>query len=358
MSLEKSLFAFNLPYNQSSCYWLAVFTGRDDMGGDNSMLWNALTTHGMQVSGGTEEMYVTRIDGGWQPAWKAVRDIILRYDITNNVEVSLIASELQPEAQEFGFRRKPVGELDKLCESLWLGEAMLEDRLVSYMQPVLDKRGKVFGYEAFARIETAEKPIGGGEIIEASRCLNAEYMLDRYLHLKAIKTFIASDLDGFLFINLIPGFIHRPEKYLEGLSDSARFNGMPSRQIVLDFTRSEIPRDISHLKSILDYCRSHGYLLSLDDISSIPVTKKILETVKPDFIKLDIALVKNASGMNEQRTISDLVSMAHSAGATVIAEGVETEAVHMELMRLDVDLFQGYLFSPPVAVSILKKAAG
>jgi EAL domain-containing protein (putative c-di-GMP-specific phosphodiesterase class I) len=226
------------------------------------------------------------------------------------------------------------------------------------MQPVLDKRGKIFGYEAFARMETNEKPIGGGQIIEAGRHLNAEYMLDRYLHLKAIRTFISSDLGGFLFINLIPGFIHRPEKYLEGLTEAAKFNGMPSKQIVLDFTKSETPRDISHLKAIFDYCRSHGYLLSLDDISSVAMAKKILETVKPDFIKLDIELVRSCMSENNQRTISELVSIAHTSGATLIAEGVENAETHNELLKTGVDLFQGYFFSPPVAVSQLKNVVG
>ena len=355
MHLEKAPLSFNLPYNQSSYYWLAVFTKFENISSDNQMLDNALLAYGMKEIRG---IYMLKIAQPWQNEWQKIHEIIERYDITGNVEVALIASEIEPDLQEFEFKRKKTEELNKVAESLWLGNAMLADDIVCYMQPVLDKRNKVFGYEAFARIETGEKTVGGGKIIEASRNLNAEYMLDRYLHLKAISTFISSDLDGFLFINLIPGFIHRPEKYLEGLSDSAKYNGMPSKQIVLDFTRSEIPRDISHLKAILEYCRSQGYLLSLDDISSIPVTKKILETVKPDFIKLDITLVKNATGAQEQRTISDLVAIAHSAGATIIAEGVETEEVHNELLKTGVDLFQGYLFSPPVAVSTLKKATG
>ena len=36
--------------------------------------------------------------------------------------------------------------------------------------------------------------------------------------------------------------------------------------------------------------------------------------------------------------------------ATVIAEGVETQEIHQALQLLGVDLFQGFLFSPPVPV--------
>lgn len=354
MNAEKIPFSFNLPYNQSSLYWLAVFPLKDD-----AAFVKALTEHGMHKIAPQSGAYVIKIDKSWEVTWKAVREIIESHNMHGKVEVALLpGNEGQPDPEETGFTRKTVDLLNQVADSLWLGKALLEDRLVCYMQPVLDKRGKVFGYESFARVETAEKPIGGGKIIEASRHLNAEYMLDRYMHLKAIKTFITSDLDGFLFINLIPGFIHRPEKYLEGLSEAAKYNGMPSKHIVLDFTKSETPRDISHLKAIFDFCRSRGYLLSLDDISSPAMAQKILETVKPDFIKLDIDLVNHCTNTKEQRVISELVSIAHAAGATLIAEGVETEAIHQELLKAGVDLFQGYFFSPPVAVSQLKSVAG
>lgn len=353
MNADKIPFTFNLPYNQSSTYWLAVYSQSDAQ-----TLRQSLTENGMTDLDGADDACVMKIAGSWENAWKTVKESILSHNMKDAVEVSLLTGENQPDPQEFQFTRKSFDILDKIASSLWLGEAMLDDRIVCYMQPVFDKRNKVFGHEAFARIETADKPVGGGQIIEASKYLNAEYMLDRYLHLKAIRTFISSDLEGFLFINLIPGFIHRPEKYLEGLSESAKFNGMPSKQIVLDFTQSETPRDMSHLKSIFDYCRSHGYLLSMDDISSVAMAKKILETVRPDFIKLDINLVRSALEAQAQRTIAELVSMAHATGATIIAEGVETEETHTELLKAGVDLFQGYLFSPPVAVSKLKNIVG
>jgi EAL domain-containing protein (putative c-di-GMP-specific phosphodiesterase class I) len=47
----------------------------------------------------------------------------------------------------------------------------------------------------------------------------------------------------------------------------------------------------------------------------------------------------------------------HAIGATVIGEGIETEEVHQALRALGVDLFQGYLFSPPMPVeAALKKS--
>ena len=348
MTVEKVPFAFNLPYNQPSSYWLAIFSNSD-----NQFFHKELSNLGINKLGA---VYTTKLDKSWSNGWQNISSIIKKHNLQNEIEVALIASDKQPDANEFLFIKKSPDSMDKIVDSLWLGQAIIDDSIICYMQPVIDKRNKVFGYEAFARIETSEGVIGGGKIIAASRDLNAEYLLDRYLHLKAIKSFISSDLEGFLFINLLPGFIHRPEKYLEGLADYAKYNGMPAKQLVLDFTRSEISSDINQLKAIFEYANQKGYSFSLDDISSVAVAKRIFEAIHPDFIKLDINLVKTALVAKEQSTINELVAIAHSFGVTVLAEGVESKEIHNELLKSGVDLFQGYYFSPPMAISQLKKA--
>lgn len=351
MNFAKANVNFHLPYNQSETYWLALFPHSLD-----AALSSSLMSLGLQV---IEGGFALRLSKSWAEGWKNVRAAIAQHGSAETCEVALIPSDAPPGLQDYHMAKTTVAAIDVLADSLWLGDAMLEDRVVSYMQPMLDKRGKVFGYEAFARVETPNgPPIGGGKIIEASKGLNAQYILDRHLHVKAVTSFISSDLEGFLFINFVPGFIHRPEKYLEGLTDAAKFNGMPAKQIVLDFTRCESPNDLHQMKAIFDYCRAKGYSLSLDDISSTPLAKKILDAIRPDFIKLDIALVRGALGGEQQKTIAELVALAHSVGVTVAAEGVESQEIHNELMKAGVDLFQGYLFSPPVAVSTLKKAVG
>jgi len=350
MNSEKNILSFNLPYNQSSHYWLAVLNVNEYFSGDNSALYERMAEYGMQKIQDSDNVYCICLPNQWEENWKQCYQLIREYDVTGLVEVSLLPGDQQPALADFIYTRKSLAAIENIAQSLWLGRAMLGDAVICYMQPVMDRRNKIFGYESFARIETPEMPIRGDSIIEASRNLNAEYMLDRYLHLKAISTFVEGNLEGFLFINLISGFIHRPEKYLEGLADSARTHGMVAKHIALDFTHSEIPKDTSQLQSILSYCRSQGYLLSLDDISSPTIAGKILEVVKPDFVKLDIKLVREAGHYETQTIIRDLVKMAHKTGATVIAEGVETQEIHEVLLGADVDLFQGYLFSPPKAV--------
>ncbi len=43
-----------------------------------------------------------------------------------------------------------------------------------------------------------------------------------------------------------------------------------------------------------------------------------------------------------------IIMLAHSVGLKVVAEGTETEEQITELKRLDCEMAQGYLYSPPV----------
>ena len=64
--------------------------------------------------------------------------------------------------------------------------------------------------------------------------------------------------------------------YLEGLSETAKGFGIVAKHIVLDFTKSETPRDIAHMRNVCEYGRSRGYSIALDDIASVENAKKLL----------------------------------------------------------------------------------
>lgn len=344
---------FNLPFNQSDEYWICIVVVQNTR---LSALESTLLAAGMSRIKDSLPTYIIRSPKAWNENWKVLRGIIDSVDALGDIEVAVVSYTEKPQSEEMHLNRKAVQVIDAVAENLWLGSAMMEDRVRCHMQPVMDKRGKIFGYEAFARILTPDGSfLSGGKIFSASRHLNVEHLLDRLLHIEAVKTFIQSDLEGFLFVNFVPGFIHRPEKYLEGLTEAAKIYNMQAKHVVLDFTRAETPRDALHLRGIFDYCRSKGYSVSLDDINSVAMATRLIDVIRPDFIKLDMGLVRSVTKPIEHAIIRDLVELAHANGCQVIGEGVETEEVHEKLKDVGVDLFQGYLFAAPSAASARKE---
>ena len=336
----------HLPYNQYDAYWICILPKEEiyDQG-----FKNKLTTLGFTERGEDQRYHASFAGKHWGELWAKLRDAAS--DMFEEINVAIIAGEDEPDQAQISFSHKPATEIDQIYQALWLGDAVLNNEVVCHLQPVMSKDSRVVGHESFARVVQSDgKVIGGGDIIEASRNLGIEYALDRYLHVQAIKTFMQGGLNGYLFVNFFPGFIQRPEVYLEGLTEAVRMHSMISKQVVLDFTESEHEHDMDHMKRVTDFCRSKGYAIALDDVASIDNAKKLIPEVRPDFVKLARRITAQSQRSSDLPLLRDIVDLSHNNGAVVIGEGVEDEEVFTVLKQLDVDMFQGYLFSAPVEI--------
>ena len=97
--------------------------------------------------------------------------------------------------------------------------------------------------------------------------------------------------------------------------------------------------------------RSHGLRFSLDDFgtgySSLAYLKRLpLDQFKIDRTFVQDILVDASSGAIAQT----IISLSRAMGLPVIAEGVETAEQRDFLAGLGCHMFQGYLFSRPLAL--------
>lgn len=315
----------------------------------SEQLKTALMSLGMAPMGQQSLCYTICPDGSWGKIWPAISAELARLKATAGTKVSVIAGETRPTAEDAACQHRSVEETDTLSLHMWLPEAIEENRLLCRFQPVMDRRGEVFGYESLVRgVGENGGIITGGDIFRAGKALRIEHLIDRHLHELAVRTFTEEKRSGFLFINLVPGFIQRPEFYFEGLREAAARCYLNARQIVMDCTNSESSKDIRQLQAIVKYCQSQGYLVSLDDIESVQTAAQMLKTLEPEFIKLDMRLVHRVlEDESAKATIHQLVELTRNTRCMLIAEGVETQAQYDVLANAGVGLFQGYLFSPP-----------
>lgn len=340
---------FNLPLHQSNQYWLSFFAPEGDV---------PLAVAGVLKAAGAKlqaDGYVLRTGKAWQQGWNGVYTQLKQAGALVAVEVGISPLDAPPATRQ-DVSLKSCEAMQAMADSMWLGDALLENRVMCYLQSVHSSKERVFGYESFARVRMPDgKIIGGLQIMTAAKALGIEHMIDRHLQVEAIRTFAASAFHGFLFVNFFPGFIHRPAVYLEGLGDTAKQAGIVSKHIVLDLTNAEKPRDMAHIKSVCEYGRSRGYSVALDDVASVEVAQRMIHEVRPDFVKIDMHLVRDVAMPATRDTIAMIVQLVHGAGGTVIAEGVETDAIFDALKVLGVDLYQGYLFAAPEPVEMAMK---
>lgn len=294
-------------------------------------------------------LHALKTTDNWREAWlKLAHGVTSHSPLGVGHRAAVIAANELPPLQEINLSLRNFNEIDAVANNLWLIEDVNQGRLGCYMQRVIDRRGKVVGYEAFARMESADGGvIGGGAIMQAASALKMEFQLDRLLHRQAIESFVEGDLEGNIFINFLTGFIHRPEVYLDGLSQAATRYQVRPGAVVLDVPVREYATDIPKLKSIASFCRARGFVLALDDVSSTDGLAHLLEQVRPAFVKLDGKMGSKLGDARTQGNLREIVRLSHAMGASVIAEAVENKEMHDIHLEAEVDLFQGYYFGAP-----------
>lgn len=324
-------------WSQDSNYWLVVEGA------------NATTLEGFKPIHHKNDLAAHVCGAHWSETWARYADALIGLPggLVGH-RAAVIASETLPALPDIQSALKPISEVNAISTNLWLIDSINNGQLDCYMQRVLDRRGKVVGFEAFARMESTDGGvIGGGAIMQAAHALKVEYQLDRVLHKQAVDCFVGSDLQGYLFINFLTGFIHRPEVYLDGLSQAVSKSHMLPASVVLDVPLTDYAKDMGKLKSIAAYCASRGFALALDDVTSSGGLANVIEQIKPGFVKLDRKFGENMNPAKANASLQEIVRLCHANGVTVLAEGVESTVQHANYLAAEVDMFQGYLFGAP-----------
>jgi len=140
--------------------------------------------------------------------------------------------------------------------------------------------------------------------------------------------------------------------FVEAVSAILAETGLPPACLELEITESvlmqnpEIPgRQISDLRSL-------GVSIAVDDFGTGYSALGYLQRLPVDYLKIDQSFVKEISGgANSIRLVQAIVTMAHSLGVKVTAEGVETEEQMGVLRRLGCDQVQGFLLGQPMPLA-------
>ena len=220
----------------------------------------------------------------------------------------------------------------------------LEDKLDLALQPFVEAaRHQVVGYEALLRSRHAffAGPI---ELIEAAE-------RGREIHdvSDAVFRLAGERLDRMppglpLFLNLHPLELEDPERFGARL---VRLQAHRER-VVLEITeRSELSTQ-NGWQSSLDAARRGGFRIAVDDLGAGYSSLSALAAIKPEFMKVDMSLVRGVDRDRHKRQLLELLArFARATGATLIAEGVETRAEAETLAASGAQWLQGYLFGRP-----------
>lgn len=224
-----------------------------------------------------------------------------------------------------------------------------EEQIQYYYQPIISaKKGDIFGYEALMRstMPSLKNPTDILELAKQEGKLEDIEILTFFKAMEGFKKNVDEnivDKDSKIFINSIASQI-LPSYKIEELEQLYKpYLG----NIVLEVTEGEKINEPYH--KLKQQCLQRwGGELALDDYGSGYNSEKMLLRVIPKYIKIDMDIIRRIDKDNDkQKIVENIISYAHEREMMVVAEGVETIEELKQVIKLDVDLLQGFLLAKP-----------
>jgi len=221
--------------------------------------------------------------------------------------------------------------------------------LTTHYQPIVDmEQGTIMGYEALTR-GPADSPLEGPDALFTT-CQQARLQseLDRLCRCNAVRNARGIDRGKKLFVNSLPESLGAPGFADGGFREALSEAALEPRHLVLEITERTSIDDFEAFGRGLEPLRRQGFLLAIDDVGTGYSSLQTLTEVQPEFIKVDLSLVKNIHrSLIKQELVHSLLQVGGRIGAQVIAEGIESEEEARTLRRCGVRYGQGYWFARP-----------
>lgn len=133
------------------------------------------------------------------------------------------------------------------------------------------------------------------------------------------------------------------------LAAALRETGLPPERIELEVTESMVMQNAEQTLAVLGDLRRMGVRIAIDDFGTGYSSLVYLKRLPIDTLKIDKEFIGDLTDDPDDKAITaTVITMAHSLGLHVVAEGVETEAQLAYLRGQGCDEVQGYWLSPPL----------
>ena len=137
--------------------------------------------------------------------------------------------------------------------------------------------------------------------------------------------------------------------FITTLMERVTRHGIDPHQLELEITEGVLLEDKDRALHNISVLRQAGFCIALDDFGTGYSSLSYLIQFPVDIIKIDRSFTQSLGVRGNSATIVEsVITLGHSLGITVTAEGVETPAQKMMLEAAGCDRLQGFLFSRPI----------
>jgi len=216
----------------------------------------------------------------------------------------------------------------------------------SVYQPVVALGTRaVVGYEALARGAAGSEHESPVALLRAAReqgrLPEVEWACRAAALEGALRARLAPPLT--VFVNLEPEVVTRaPQSLRELVARASR-----ELRVVVELTERSLAWRPAELLRTVAWVRRQGWGVAVDDVGADPLSLALMPLLEPDVVKLDLGLLRRRPDAPLAQVVAAVSAHAERTGATVLAEGIETEEHLRTALAMGATLGQGWLFGRP-----------
>jgi diguanylate cyclase (GGDEF)-like protein/PAS domain S-box-containing protein len=245
--------------------------------------------------------------------------------------------------------------VDRMALETHLRQAIEQGRLRTFFQPIVDlSTGALRGLEALARWPSGEHDIPPAQFIPVAEESGLIGQLGRLVLRDACRTLSDWRTQGLVSPEVTVSVNVSVRQIMDGVivdhvRDALADAGLSPESLVLEITESTLIENPQRVSTVLRELLDLGVTVELDDFGTGYSSLTVLHDFPGHTLKIDRAFVDTMIDRPESETIvRSIVSLAHSLGLQVTAEGIEDADQLNALAALGCEYGQGYHFSRPL----------
>ncbi len=215
-----------------------------------------------------------------------------------------------------------------------------------YMPQASLRSGRLTGAEALLR--WTDEVLGVVSPYAAVQAAEAAGLIDRLTQwvitsaVQQCADFQSIDPEFTVSVNVSPSNLREPDLPIF-IDRALRTWDVNSNNLIVEITESAMMNDPNAATEALRELKSHGVRLSIDDFGTGYSSMYYLAQLPLDELKIDMSFVRTMLEVPiNAKIVRSLVELAHNLELSVVAEGVENEAIMHALEHLNCDQMQGY----------------
>ncbi len=222
--------------------------------------------------------------------------------------------------------------------------AIKDNKILLYGQPIVDKDQNLYKYETLVRLEYNDEILSPFHFLEIAKKTKYYPLITRIVVHKALEVF--KDRKEQFSINLIAEDILNESTLAYIRKEILSFKD--KERIVFEIVESEDIYQIEEVANFIKEMQSLGIKIAIDDFGTGYSNFSYLLELQPDYIKIDGSLIKDLdTNKNAKNIVTTIITFAQELHCKTVAEYIHSKEIFEICKELGVDEFQGYYFSEP-----------